>query len=113
MIRRYAALSKTKPRVFNAVNAMTLTFISDTIQQRVDFNKTFLNRESKNKDAAKSGGQNWYQTFTMGLFSLTVSQLLTPYYVKILPKLAPLTKNPTFLQTARKVATDHLLLCPV
>ena len=112
ILKRITGLSVSYPKAFNSVNALTLAAIGDTVQQSLDLNKLLFNQESKNSQNGQQG-QNWYQTFMMSFYSLLATQPLIPYYLKILPRLAPVSKVPTFLQVLRKVTVSHLMLCPL
>ena len=70
MLRRYIALSETRPIVFNVANGVFLFSLGDYISQKVDLTKIIFGNRSKH---ALLTDYNSYQTFKMMIFAVMVS----------------------------------------
>ena len=104
-LKRYLSLSTKRSILFNTVNNVTLFIIGDIIQQNADLNKKVLKKDSKNTNKSF----NYYQTFKITTYAVLLSPVLYPFYVKILPRMCPVSNPATLKEIARKVAVDYAL----
>lgn len=110
LIKRYGELAYSKPLTFNIINGVFLFGVGDFLQQKIDFNKTVLGKKSKNTE---NKDYNYYQTFKIIVYSIIGTPINHYFYTKFLPKIAPLSDNPTTKEMVRKVFLDYIILSPI
>ena len=108
-LSRYLSFADTHPVLFNMVNAATLFGLGDYIQQKMDINKRFLGKESKNHE---EDGYNYFQTFKMMSYACLISPFNHLFYTRLLPRLVPTSASPTSKELFNKVFVDYVLHSP-
>lgn len=109
-LKSYGELAYSRPILFNVINGAFLYGIGDFIQQKVDFNKVVLGKDSRNTGLDH---YNYYQTFKMITFSTISSPLNHFFYTKWLPKIAPMSDKPAMGEMLWKITADYAIASSV
>lgn len=81
--------------------------IGDIVQQKLDINKSVLGKNSKNTEREH---YNYFQTLKLVTYGVVASPINHIFYTKLLPKMAPLSSNPTLREMGWKLLVDYALL---